>query len=57
MRDPEKQEDIHAMNINFPVIVRIFKRINNHNWQFIESTEVKTFENYAALQFKTIYSE
>ena len=31
--DPQKQEDIHEMNIDFPVTVRIYKRIENDNWQ------------------------
>lgn len=57
MLDPEKQEDIHAMNIDFPVIVRVYKRIENDNWQYIKTKKVKTFEDYTALQFNTIYSK
>ena len=57
MRDPEKQDDIHEMNIDFPVIVRVYRRIENDNWQYIKTKKVKTFEDYTALQFNTIYSE
>lgn len=55
MRDPEKQEDIHAMNIDFPVTVRAYKRISLDNWQQVKVLKVNTFEEYAALQFATIY--
>jgi len=57
MRDPEKQEDIHAMSIDFPVIVRVYKRIESDHWEYIKTKKVETFGDYTALQFKTIYSK
>lgn len=55
MRDPDKQKDEHAMNIDFPVIVKIYKRFTGDNWKFIECSKAKTFEEYQMVLFKTIY--
>ncbi len=55
MRDPDKQKDEHAMNIDFPVIVKIYKRTIGDNWKFIERSKAKTFEEYQMVLFKTIY--
>ncbi len=55
MRDPDKQKDEHAMNIDFPVIVKIYKRTTGDNWKFIERSKTKTFEEYQMVLFKTIY--
>ncbi|MEI9942922.1 MAG: hypothetical protein WDN26_01755 [Chitinophagaceae bacterium] len=56
MRDPDKQKDIHAMNIDFPIKVRTYKRVINDNWKFIREIKAKTFEEFSLLQFKTIYN-
>jgi hypothetical protein len=56
-RDPEKQEDMHDMNIDFPVVVKAYKRIDNDNWKYIKTVKAKTFEDFSEFQFKTIYSE
>lgn len=57
MRDPEKQEDIHAMNIYFPVIVKVYKRVKIDSWRYIKTVKANNFKEYVTLQFKTIYSE
>jgi hypothetical protein len=55
MRDPEKQDDVDAMNIDFPVMVKAYKRIGNDNWRFVKVLKVKSYDEYTMLQFKTIY--
>lgn len=55
MRDPEKQEDIHAMNIDFPVQVKVYKRTSEDQWKFLEKIRVNSFHEYSLLQLKTIY--
>lgn len=54
-RDPDKQEDIHALNIDFPVAMQIYERLVDDNWKFIEKVTAKTYEEYALIRFKTIY--
>lgn len=55
MRDPDKQKDIHALNIDFPVVMRIYERVSGDNWSFIKKVVAKTFEEYALIRFKTIH--
>ena len=55
MRDPDKQKDEHAMNIDFPNIVKIYRRIENDNWVFLKRVKVNSFEEYSEQQFKIIY--
>ncbi len=55
MRDPEKQKDMHAMNIDFPVNVKIYKRISGDTWQFIKKIKAKSFEEYSRAELNTIY--
>lgn len=55
MRDPDKQKDEHAMNIDFPVTVKIYKRITGDTWEFVKKIKVKSFEEYQLVRFKTIY--
>ncbi len=54
-RDPDKQEDIHALNIDFPVVMRIYERVSEDTWRFIKKVTAKTYEEYALIRFKTIY--
>lgn len=55
MRDPDKQKDVHAMNIDFPVEVRVYERTADDIWEFVKRAKVKNFKDYALLQFKSIY--
>jgi len=55
MRDPDKQKDVHAMNIDFPVIVKTYERMADDNWRFIKQVKAETFKELALLQFRTIY--
>ena len=55
MRDPDKQKDVHAMNIDFPITVRVYERNTGDNWKFLKKIKVKTFKELSLLQFKTIY--
>jgi hypothetical protein len=55
MRDPDKQKDPHALNVDFPTIVRVYKRMNNDNWKFIKESNVMNYKQYALLKFKSIY--
>ena len=55
MRDPDKQKDIHAMNIDFPVMIKAYERITNDNWKFVKEIKAKKFKEFSLFQFKTIY--
>jgi hypothetical protein len=55
MRDPDKQKNVHAMNMSFPLIVKVYERISDDNWKFVKRSIVKTFEEFSELRFKTIY--
>ncbi|MGN6602614.1 MAG: hypothetical protein ACTHK8_09195 [Ginsengibacter sp.] len=56
-RDPDKQQDVHDMNIDFPVVVKAYKRIDNDNWKYIRTVKEKAFEDFSEFQFETIYAE
>jgi hypothetical protein len=55
MRDPDKQKDIHALNVDFPVTVRVYKRLNMDHWQHLETVKVKAFKELATIQFNALY--
>lgn len=55
MRNPDEQDDEHAMNIDFPVIVKVYKRINLDNWRFVKKVHISTFSKYSRLIFNCIY--
>jgi|ERR1700694_263941 len=55
MRDPDKQEDVHAMNIDFPVTVKVYERIAGDHWKFLKKVRAKKFRELSILEFKTIY--
>jgi hypothetical protein len=55
MRDPDKQKNVHAMNIDFPVTVKAYERTTGDNWKFLKKVRVKTFHELSLLKFKTIY--
>jgi hypothetical protein len=55
MRDPDKQKDVHAMNIDFPVGVKVYERIAGDNWNFVRAVETKSFKELSLLKFRTIY--
>jgi len=55
MRDPDKQKDVHAMNVDFPVTVRAYERTNGDSWRFLKKVRAKNFHALSLLQFKTIY--
>ena len=55
MRDPEKQEDLHAMNIDFPVLVKVYGQTVGNNWHLITKRVIKTFNDYAAMQVALVY--
>jgi hypothetical protein len=55
MRNPEKQKDLHAMNIDFPVKVKVYGQIERDNWRYIVQREFKTFNDYAAFQLAVVY--
>jgi hypothetical protein len=56
LQDPEKQDDIHALNMNFPVSVKIYSRGTNGIWHYIKTARANSFQEYSNLQFNTIYS-
>ena len=53
-RDPEMQDDIHEMNVDFPVDVIAYKRINKQ-WIYKGRIKAKSFEALSEFQFKIIY--
>ena len=55
MRDPEKQPDMHALNIDFPTTVKIYKRITGNNWRFISNKKIKTVNDYCSMQLAFVY--
>ena len=55
MRDPDKQIHMHELNMDFPLVVRIYERIADDKWKFIMTAIVKTFSEFGFLQFKSIY--
>jgi len=55
MRDPDKQKDPHAINFDFPMFIRAYERIDNDNWRFIKSRQVKNYQEYALFKFNSIY--
>ena len=55
-RDPEKQDDIHAMNIDFPVIAKSYKKIGITTWQYKGQIKAATFEELSEFKFRTIYN-
>lgn len=55
MRDPDKQKDVHEMNIDFPVTVKAYERITDDNWRFVKKIEAKTFKELSSFQFLIIY--
>ncbi|HVV53985.1 MAG TPA: hypothetical protein VHC47_01600 [Mucilaginibacter sp.] len=57
MRDPEKQSDMHALNMDFPTTVKVYERINGNKWEFIKEQHVKTFQEYGRLQLNVIYGK
>jgi hypothetical protein len=55
MRDPDKQKDVHAMNVDFPVTVRSYERTKGDNWKLLKKARAKTFNELSQLQYRTIY--
>lgn len=55
MRDPDKQDDMHALNFDLPLRIRAYKRVNADSWQFLKTAKVKTFEAFGAFRFNAIY--
>ena len=54
--DPETQDDIHEMNIHFPITVSAYKRTGNTTWHLAGKTKVRTFEEFSEFQFRVIYN-
>jgi len=54
-RDPEKQKDVDAMNIDFPVTVLAYKKVGN-TWKFVSKTKAATFEKFSEFQFRVLYN-
>lgn len=57
MTDPEKQDDVHAMNVKFPVNVKVYKRTSAADWLFEKSTKVRNLKELSTLRFNTIYDK
>lgn len=55
MRNPDKQRNVHAMNIDFPVNVVAYQRVTGDNWRFVKKGIFKSFKEFSSFQFKTIY--
>ena len=55
MRDPQKQEDIHATKYTFPAAVKIYKRVMNDKWTLTQKLNIQSYTEYRYIQFKTIY--
>lgn len=54
-RNPEGQEDVDAMNIDFPITIKAYKRKDKDTWQYQGSKRVATFEEFSEFRFKIIY--
>jgi len=57
MRDPEKQEDMHAMNMDFPLTVRAYERVGMDKWKLISVLKANTFAVYSNFEFQVIYGK
>ena len=57
MRDPEKQDDMHAMNIAFPVVVKAYSRIEGDNWRLVKYLKANSFKEFSKFQFDVIYGK
>lgn len=57
MRDPEKQDDMHAMNIDFPVNVKAYIKVEGDNWRLVKQIKTNSFKEFSKFQFDVIYSE
>lgn len=55
MLDPEPLLGTNKSNINFPVTVKVFKRLQLDDWEFLNSIKVKSLKDFSELQFTTIY--
>lgn len=64
-RDPERQADIGASNIDFPVKVVAYRRYwdnkvvaneNHYKFKFVSERKVDNFEQLSEFQFKVIYN-
>ena len=55
MRNPDKQDDVHATTVVYPVVVKVYQRISNDDWKLVEKKEERTFRDLSLLQFNTIY--
>jgi hypothetical protein len=55
MRDPDSQKDVHALNMNFPLTVKVFEHIKNDHWEFKKKVIVNNFAEFAHLEFNSIY--
>jgi hypothetical protein len=55
LRNPDKQKNTHEINFDLPATVRVYERIEKDRWKFLKTVKVNSFEEYALLEFKTIY--
>ncbi|SEN39219.1 hypothetical protein SAMN04488505_11041 [Chitinophaga rupis] len=55
IRDPEKQDDMHALNMDFPLEVKVYSRIEGDKWRKVIARRVNSFEEYGDLQLNVIY--
>lgn len=49
MVDPDKQDDVHALNMKFPLRIKSYVRIVSDSWQILNDTVVQSFPSYAHL--------
>jgi len=54
-KNPDKQKNVHDMNIDFPVSVKIYERITDDEWKFVRLDRVKNFKEFSKLQFNSVY--
>jgi hypothetical protein len=54
-RNPETQDDIHDMNIDFPVNVTAYKRVGKNTWKYLSKIRAKTHHELCEFKFNTIY--
>jgi hypothetical protein len=51
LRDPDKQKDVHQINIDFPVSVRLFRRDSADLWQYKGVRTARSLSELTELEF------
>jgi hypothetical protein len=56
IKNPNDQEDIHQSEIQYPVDVIVYRRIESDNWDLITKKKIKNWTEYSKLRFNTVYN-